>query len=239
MGNQAESTLTNADDVYLGSARSPYYRMGKRGIELTHVVSKNMGTIDAADGDGILVAVAATTAITNFMTALATGALVSGGVATFDVGRAPSITATGDVSSTPLTFVGTDDLGRPITQKITGPTGNGTVNGTVAMKTVTLISCTGAPSLALTVGSSNVFNFPFRIPDKGAIIAVSADGKPETTLTTVAGLDTATTPTATTGDVRGTFTPNTSPNGTIAWNVSMIVDHTEDNLAFGSTPFEG
>lgn len=240
-GHPTDCTLTNADNIYIGTARSPYYRDGKRGIRQTHTYLHNAGAIATKIDTGIMSATLVTTVagLANMLTTLATGSLVAAAVATFDVCRAPSITATGDVSATPLTFTGLDELGRTTVSKIVGPTGTTVVNGPVGFKSISKISATAAFTLAISIGSANVFPFPFRLKDKGAVASVSQDGKPESTLTLVAGLAVATVPTATTGDTRGTWAPNTAPDGTKAWALLFHVDHTDDALAFGTAPFAG
>lgn len=240
-GHPTDCTITNADNIYIGTARSPYYRDGKRGVRVTHTYFHNAGAVATKIDAGIVSAVTVTTVagLANMLTTLATGTLVAAAVATFDVGRSVSITATADCSSTPITFTGLDNLGRTLRAKLAGPTGNLTVNSLSCFKSISTISATGAFSIPITIGSGNVFNFPFRIPDKGAVASVSQDGKPESTLTLVAGLSTATTPTATTADTRGTWAPNTAPDGTKAWALLFHVDHTDDALAFGTAPFSG
>ena len=211
--------------TYYGRADS-----GKLGTPMPSLYVKEFGAITTLDADGICVAATATAAAT----LSATGALVSGGVATFDVPRAVSITATGNNSTISLTFTGTDEYGAAMTETVVGPNAT-TVTGIKAFKTVSAVTSSAATVSALNVGSADKFGFPVRIGDKGKVIAVSVDGITQTTLTLVAGLAATGTSTATTADVRGTFVPGTAANGSVRFTAVMLVgDNTSKTGTYGA-----
>lgn len=252
--NRTESTVTWADRIFWGFARdsggpaqaspgatsSNQYHSGKRGIAMAHIYPHEYGPIGAGTSTGLVAAFVATA--TGGGALSVTGSLAATGLPmSFDVPRCVNITATGDVSACPVSIVGTDVLGRVLKAIQTGPTGNLTTTGIVAFKTVTALSITGALSPAISVGSSNSIQFPFRVDNTGTVICVSQDGTPGATGLTIvtAALATTTVATATTTDVLGFWTPNNAPNGTINWTSLQVVNHTTDTLAFGATPFAG
>jgi hypothetical protein len=199
-------------DVFYGRANSD------RGTPMPSLFVKEFGAIATLDADGICVAATATAAAT----LAATGALVSGGVATFDVARAVSLTATGNNSTVTFTITGTDEYGAAMTEAIVGPNAT-TVTGVKAFKTVSSVACSAATVSAISAGSADKFGFPVRVGDKGKVLAVSVDGITETTLTLVAGFAATGTSTATTADVRGTFVPGTAANGAKRFTALLLV----------------
>lgn len=205
------------------------------GVAIRTQYIQELGAVDTLDADGICVAATATGAAT----LSATGALVSGGVATMDVARGVSLTSTGNNAAVTYTVTGTDKDGDALVEDIAGPN-NTTVYGVKAFKTVTSIASDGAVVGTLTAGSSNVLGFDYRLGNKGECLGVYVDGVPETTLTLVNGFTATGTSTATTADVRGTFTPNTAPNGAKYFTAVMALD---DNLSItelnGAAQFGG
>ena len=79
------------------------------------------------------------------------GANASGGVATFTVAYAVSVTSDADDSVRTFTITGTDASGNVITETITGPN-NTTVYTTSVFKTVTRVAISGASVGNITVG---------------------------------------------------------------------------------------
>lgn len=230
-------TITHAAQVYRGDAYySAYSPDGRRGWEMPKLQTVEFGAVDTLDADGICVDVSAAGAAT----LSATGALVSGGVATFDVARGVSITSTGNESSRTFTVTGTDQYGETLVEDIAGPN-NTTANGVKAFKTVTSVAIDGATtSSAVDVGTSKVLGLPFRLADKGKVLGMFVDGVPESTLTVVDGFSASGTSTATTADVRGTLTPNTAPNGSKYMTAVMIInDDSSKTGLFGAAQFGG
>ena len=190
------------------------------GVSQTNVYVQELGAVDTLDADGICVGATATGAAT----LSATGALTTDGVATFDVARGVSITSAGTETAT-FTITGTDNNGNTVVEEVAGPDAT-TVYSKKTFKTVTSIAVDGATVATggVNVGSSNVIGYDYRLADTGKALGVFVDGVPETTLTTVAGLTATGTSTATTADVRGTFTPNTAPNGAKYFTAVMAIE---------------
>jgi len=194
-----------------------------------------LGAPDTNDADGICVNVAATGAAT----LSATGALVSGGVATFDVPRAPSITSTADESGVTFTFTGTDEYGAALVANRAGPN-NTTVNAVSAFKTITSVAVDGAlTSTQVDVGSSSVLGIPYRIGSAGNFLSIMENGTPATGGTFVAGLSTTGTATATTADVRGTYTPAQTADGSKTVTLLAVVDASTKGTLYGVDQYGG
>jgi hypothetical protein len=197
---------------------------------------QELGAVEALDADGICVDATATGA----GTLSATGDLTTDGVATFDVSRGVSITSGGTETAT-FTITGTDNNGNTVIEDIAGPDTT-TVYGIKAFKTVTSVAVDGATVATggVTVGSSNVIGYDYRVADKGKVLGVFVDGVPETTLTVVPGLSATGTSTATTADVRGTFTPNTAPDGSKYYTAVIAIDDGVDfNELNGAEQYDG
>lgn len=187
------------------------------------------GTVDAAASTGICAAATATGA----KVLSATGSLVSGGVATLDVARAVSLTSTDDNSGVNFTITGTDEYGATMIETVVGPNAT-TVYGVKAFKTVSEVKSDDAVATSVSVGSSNILGFPYRVDSKGCVISLSADGVPASAATIVAGLSTTGVSTATTADVRGTITTTSAtPNGTIEFTAVIEVNPTSKEKLYG------
>jgi len=180
------------------------------GVFPLHPVNINLGTPAAADADGVCASQAGTadTAMT------INGALASGGVATFDVPR--NVVAAWTTTAT-LTVTGTDVDGNTIVETSASGTA---MAGKKAFKTITSVvpsaNITGA-----TVGSGDVFGLPVFLDNVTNVIKEVEDGAAATAGTLVAG-DTAVA-TATTGDVRGTYDPNSAADGSKEFELIALV----------------
>jgi hypothetical protein len=139
------------------------------------------------------------------------------GVATFDV---PRNVVAGWTGTAVLTVTGTDAYGNVMVES----SGSGTsMTGKKAFKTVTDVS-TSANITGLTVGTSKVLGLPAFLASAASVLKEWQDGADATPGTLLAG-DTAT-PTATTGDVRGTYAPNAAPNGAIEFEAVVLMQST-------------
>lgn len=230
-------TVTHADKIYIGDVHYGRYSPdGRRGLELTHSYVYDLGAAAAGVSNGIVVAQAlSTTGIS------ATGTLMSGGIYTADVPRGIAISsATGANLSQTFTLTGTDAYGETLTEAIVGSATS--VYTQKAFKTLVSIVASATSANLVNIGTATVaagvkFGAPVRLGDKGDIMGVFVDGIPETTLTLVTALATTAASTATTADVRGTFSPNTLPDGTKRIVANFYVpDHSDKTLVFGVTP---
>lgn len=107
-----------------------------------------------------------------------------------------------------LTVSGTDVYGNAITESSASGT---SFTGAKAFKTVTKITVS-ADVTGLTAGTGTVLGLPVFLTNTGYVIKELVDGAVAGTAGTyVKGITAAST--ATTGDVRGTYAPNSAPNG--------------------------
>lgn len=176
------------------------------------LVRVNLGKPVASDSDGIVASQAATLA-----SGLATGingAFAASGVATLDVPRNVVAAWTGTAI---LTVTGTDEFGNAVSESSASGT---SLAGKKAFKTITAVT-TSADITGLTVGTSKVLGLPVFLAGSGEVIKELADGAVPTAGTVVAGV--ADTATATTGDVRGTYSPNGTPNGSLLFELILAL----------------
>jgi hypothetical protein len=231
--------ISHADALMRGTAYYEKYHkdslIGKRGAPIPAIVAIEFGAVDVLDADGICVNVTSSDA----KTLSATGALVSGGVATLDVARCLSITSTANESALTFTLTGTDDYGEALVETLAGPN-NTTVYSQKAFKTVTSVAVSGnITSNAVDVGTSKILGLPFR-GGSGKLIALTVDGNTSTAaITYTSALSSTAVSTATTADVRGTITLTTAPNGSKYFNALMIVDTSSKTRLFGVDQYGG
>lgn len=209
--------------------------------------------LEAGDSDplsGVLrasmvfdVAVDFGTPVASSATALRAAAAVSGAGAltllaagqTFDVPRNVIITNAGDDTGDTYVVLGVDEYGVTMSETITGANA-GVAAGLKAFKTITSITASGASAGNVSIGFGNVLGFPIFVRGTGTtwLPAELLNAAAATAGTTVAGVQT--TPSATTGDVRGTYVPNSAPDGTRAF---MVVVRTDNPKYRGVPQFAG
>ncbi len=165
----------------------------------------HLGAPATADGDGYIASQNLTAAgvfsvNTTFAAAKAAAALNGSADAPRNVVAAWTGTAV-------LTVTGTDEYGNVVRESSASGT---TFTGKKAFKTVTAVSVS-ADVTALTVGTGTVLGLPVYLADASDVLKEIMDDVAATAGTLAAGI--LTTPSATTGDVRGTYAPNSAPNG--------------------------
>jgi hypothetical protein len=217
-------TITNNSGVSLAAGTKLWVQLDIMGADEEQTVADpetmvpatlmtiNLGAPDAADADGA-VASQACTAASGLATGI-NGALASGGVATFDVPRAAVAAWTGTAV---LTITGTDYYGNTVVESSASGT---SLTGKKAFKTITAVT-TSADITGLTVGTGDVIGLPVFLPQTGMVLREMEDGAAPTAGTLVAGV--TTTATATTGDVRGTYDPNSACDGAKAFQLVIAV----------------
>lgn len=220
-------TPSFADTIYLGSAYNQGYQSGQRGVELSHVYFYNLGAVLTADADGILDDATATDSAQVVTTFLQD---------TMDVPRA--LTATGTTGSDHvITVTGTDAYGNVMKENLT-LSGVNVIAGVKAFKTITQVDvAAGAAGDTYDLGWGDVLGLPFYIDAQQKLILYASNGI-EDISAFVAGVTTDPA-TATTGDVRGTISPTTSPDSSVTFGVWMVVDHTTNAGAFGVAQYSG
>lgn len=200
-------TLSNADEFYVGNAYEAAVVGGRRGVKLTPIIQVDLGIPAAASAN----AVSLSQSVSSGVAALLNGALG----ATLDVPR----TLVGAWTNTAIvTVTGRDVYGKVLVESSASGT---SFTGKKAFKTITSVvfnaSVTGA-----TIGTGALLGLPYRLGGKYDILAGYMDTTLENASSTVAAADT-TTVSATTGDVRGTYSPATAPNGSRQYRVWMKV----------------
>jgi hypothetical protein len=181
-------------------------------LAATNLFVINLGAPDVADADGVSVSASVTAGVAGVIT----GALASGGVATFDVPR----NVVGAWTNTAvMTVTGTDQYGRVMRES----SGSGTsMAGKKAFKTVTGFTVS-ANVTGCTVGTGDVLGLPVFLAGAARVLGEMQDGAKATAGTTVTG-DATVPATATTGDVRGTYDPNAAADGAKVFELICAID---------------
>jgi YD repeat-containing protein len=170
----------------------------------------------------------------------------SGAVAIWDpanpaIGRAVSLTSTGDVSGVNFTVNGYDAYGNPISQTMAGGTTSTSVYTSKTFKWVSSVTASTTSSTTLSVGVADIYGFPM-FAGAFAYIDMYWSDKAVSAMSSNATFSAGTTlTTAGAGDVRGTmnFVANTASNGTIKMQLWQSVSPARINTAaglFGVTP---
>ena len=127
----------------------------------------SLGSPATADADGV----AASQSVSAGASFSLNGALVSNGVAVFDVPR--NVVAAWTTTSI-LTIIGTDADGATVVEKSASGTSH---TGAKAFKTVTSVS-SSAPITSATVGTGNVLGMPRQLPHASHILQEFENGAP-------------------------------------------------------------
>lgn len=132
-------------------------------------------------------------------------------VLALDTARALSYTSSANMSAVSFTAVGYDEYWNAMTETVVGPNAT-TVYGKKAFRYITSVTASATDAgNNVSVGMADIFGMPFAVAD-GGYISPRWAGSLSTDTGTFVAAD-ATTATATTGDVRGTFTPSSASNG--------------------------
>jgi hypothetical protein len=165
------------------------------------------------------VATVSATAVVNAATVLAAGVVALATPFVADVARALSTVSSNAADTTQtITIRGFDEYGVAMTE-------TGTLNGTTSVSFrkafATVVSYQASAALAgtLSIGITKTLGLPVTLSQTGWVLRELADGVSASGGSYVAAATAL--PSATTGDVRGTWTPSGTPNGTI--NYELIV----------------
>jgi hypothetical protein len=220
-------TISRADTLFSGSAYYPPANAlpGLPVDILNYVV---LGAVALASAN----AIATSQASSGGTNALAiNGALATAGVATIPTPR--NVVAAWTTTAI-MTITGTDYYGQVQTEVSASGTSH---TGKKAFKTITAITFSTAVTAA-TVGTGVVIGLPYRV-DKGGMIIAKVDNA--TDAATFVPADTTSPATTTTGDVRGTVTFASAPDGTKVYNAVIIIADRTGGVgkivgAYGVTP---
>lgn len=183
---------------------------------------------------GVATAVAAAQAVAGAANLTINGTLAVNAAVTFDVPRAVTVVSAnaGDTTQT-ATVYGKDEYGSDMRETLT-LNGTTAVTGKKAFKSVSRVAMSALTAGNVSCGSSNVLGLPIFLPEVAFVLKEIQDGVAATAGTTVKA-DTAKA-TATTGDVRGTYLPNATPDGAKVFQLVVVA---ADPQYAGATQFNG
>lgn len=233
--NTANATITNNSGVTWAAGAKIVLELQVQGERLTHTDSAEckrcvdvgqlltMEAPAAASANGIAASQSVVVATTPL--ALINGALASGGQVIMDTPRNVVAAWTGTAV---VTVKGFDEYGVAMTESSASGT---SLTGKKAFKIVTSVSFS-ANVTAATVGTGAVLGLPVFLPTTSYVLRELLDGGVVSGGTFVAA-DVAK-PTATTGDVRGTYSPSTAPDGAKTYQLLAMLP---DKVARGAVQF--
>lgn len=255
--------ISHASELYFGEATNPVAlaRNERAGIPLTGITRVSLGSPIAPDADGLIDA-ATSTELPNNSTITYTPATdgtspldnadspapvtVNFGndgnvlVWPLDVPRNITVATTTAAAQTVVTITGYDEYGAKLVETITIALGGTAGAGKKAFKYVASIAIYSAGDITtdtIDIGFGDVLGLPYRLAAKANLLSTWFNDVQETTLPTVVLAD-ATTPSATTGDVRGTVDLNSASNGS-AIVLYAVFDPSSTASLFGKTQYGG
>jgi len=218
----SKHNLSQADELYTGKGRYPalFGVNGRTGARVDPTVKLDLGAPDADDANGFIE--------TQNLTALGVASVATPATAVGAIAEA-ALAGVCDVprnivgawtGTAVLTINGTDEYDEVMSENSASGTSH---TGKKAFKTVTDISVSGDVT-ALTVGTGDVLGLPYVLTSEQDVLAFYADSTEEKLAATfVAAVGTVAT--ATTGDIRGTVSPNTGPDGSVT---NVLWTHVQD-----------
>jgi len=219
----SRQNLSIANLLYYGKAAFGRAFDGKRGIPVNLLTVVDFGAPAAAAANNIC----ASQGVTPPATGVINGALASGGVATLDKPR--NVVAAWTTAAV-ITVTGTDEYGETLKESSASGT---SFTGKKAFKTVTAVDFSVAVTAA-TVGTGTVLGLPVKVTASHLLAARHANAIDAGTFVP----SDTTTPTALTGDIRGTFAPAGALNGSnVVCALVYCSDPYNKAAAYGATQF--
>lgn len=216
--------LSRALTRFIGRVTYALYQSSKPGVETTFVYRYNVAPT-LADADGAC----ASQSVTSGVAALINGALASGGVATF---ATPRNVVAAWTNTAILTITGTDAYGATLIETTASGTSH---TGKKAFKTITSV-VPNANITGCTVGEGAVIGLPFRVQASDLLAARFDNAIDAGTFVPAV----TTTATGTSGDIRGTFAPAGTLDGTKKLSLLMVAyDDSTKEGAFGVSQYTG
>jgi hypothetical protein len=157
-----------------------------------------------------------------------------------DTPRAVRYVSGGNDSGITFTMSGYDEFGVAMSETVTGANA-GTATGKKAFLDIVSVTHTGSVAGTLTIGTTDVYGFPFRA-DLFAYTEIFWNDILLTKSTSTFVAADTTTATATTGDVRGTWTANSASDGTKRMQIVQMIPNlspvttTAQTASLGVTP---
>jgi hypothetical protein len=148
----------------------------------------------------------------------------------FDVTRCVTITSAGVDTGITFTVSGFDFYGAALTSTVTGTSGS-VATTKKAFASVTKITASGATASTVTAGTADTFGMPVAVLDKGYVGSIGWANSLGFDAGTFTAADTTSPATAATGDVRGTYVPSSSSDGTKRLIVDIVASIAQQNPA--------
>lgn len=247
----ARHTISHADQLFYGNSKKAAKNNARRGVRFHPATFVDLGAPVALSATALLNAATSTelpNAATITYTFPSAGASPQDGTlgttGTLDVPRNLTFAASHASAVLAMTIVatGTDENGDTLTETFSIAAGGTaqSATGKKAFKQVTSLAITAAGNATtntLNGGFGDSLGLPLALADaRSALLFI--DGVPQTTLGTLTAADTTTPATSSTGDVRGTWLPNTATNGTrrytaLLWNIPVAAEADSASSAFG------
>jgi hypothetical protein len=228
-GKGQRHTISHAEFLFSGTAQYNAANNSKRGVPFSPLLKVSLGTPDVADVDLVLDGASLTAATDGLTTDVV-----------LDVPRNLQIVSTDAGDDDVVTISGLDQYGEAVSEEFTV---NGTtpVVGLKAFKTVQSVISATTPTGDFDVGTGSALGLPYRV-DAGGLLMAYEDSALDLTTSAVLGTflpaDTTDPATATDGDVRGTYDPNGTLDGSAEFTVLIqIADVTSKTGAYGVAQF--
>lgn len=151
--------------------------------------------------------------------------------------RTVQLVSGGNDSGITFTVKGWDIYGFPMTETITGANA-GTANGAKAWKYITSVTASGSVASTLTIGTNDVFGFPFQVLRFGRS-EIAWNNAWITANTGFTAAVTTSPATATTGDVRGTYAVQSASDGTKTIQIMVTIPPANLNTVNGAASVYG
>lgn len=240
--------ISTAAQLYYGDGyHAGIFNDNKRkGVEITSLTKIDLGAPLTLDVNALIVAATSTelpdteTVTYTFPVSSASpqdGANLTG---IMDVPRNITATTTHGSSVVAMTILvtGTDTYGEAMSELVTvAATGTSQVDQTAkAFKTVTTIAITAAADAeanTLNMGFGDILGLPFKLEGEYDVVTQYADTTEEKLASVFVAADATATATTTTGDVRGTVTPDTATDGSVNYYVLMKVADASSKIGLG------
>jgi len=155
-----------------------------------------------------------------------------------DFARLVTIVSAGNDSGITFTVTGLDIHNMPVAEVVTGAN-IGTATTTKAFKRVESVVASAAAAGNVSVGMADVFGLPYAVARPGDVVFVMADGVDELATSTLVVGDFTKPATGTTGDVRGTIEPATTPDGSVEFVIWQNANGYNAELLGGVDQYAG